>query len=415
MWRPLAASTATFRSSRGYRLLVGLVWIGVAATLVGLLLHHARTLPVGPRGWNDSYVYLTSATRFVSHPSHLYDAAQRQLTHSSAQRAFIYPPSALLPFLALAPLAGGRSIHAAAIIWASIDLVALLTALILVARRAGFDWLSVGIALLLITHTTPLRWEADSGQVNGAVLLLLTLSAFRYPGRSSGVLMGLALALKPVAALVLLIPLLRRRPMVSLIAALTFIAVNLPFLPLVGWQHGEVYLTSVLPFLLGYVIHDPSNISLPNVLQAWLGGGPLPRHGAFSEAVPHAAGALLVLWLTRVAVAGVWLRAALDQRIDHVTVFALSLATVPVLTATVWAHYFVYLLPLALMLWRAPDLGVRLAAGAAVLWLLFQGNVAALWFSPILLWPAATVMLTRRAGWRMPPLLGRGAVPRGVG
>src|SRR5207302_1976653 len=174
MWRPLAASTATFRSSRGYRLLVGLVWIGVAATLVGLLLHHARTLPVGPRGWNDSYVYLTSATRFVSHPSHLYDAAQRQLTHSSAQRAFIYPPS-----------------------------------------------------------------------------------AFRYPGRSSGVLMGLALALKPVAALVLLIPLLRRRPMVSLIAALTFIAVNLPFLPLVGWQHGEVYLTSVLPFLLGYVIHDP--------------------------------------------------------------------------------------------------------------------------------------------------------------
>jgi hypothetical protein len=383
------------------RALLAALWLGALVIAAKLMLHHMVTMPTG-RSWNDSYVDLGAASNFVDHPGQLYDDAHAQLSRSWAQRAFVHPPSALLPYFPLVPVVRLAGLPVAASIWAIIDALALFAGLILFGRRVGASWLMLGVAVLLISLSSPVRWEISSGQINGVMLLLLTLSVLRMPRTDSGVLMGLALAVKPVSAIVLLVPLLRRRPAITVAAVVTLVTVNLPFVPLLGMAATLFYVGRVLPFFAGYAVHDPNNIALPNVLQTWLGGGPLPRHGLFSTPVPRALNALAVLWGARIAVILVWVRASLDRNVDVATAVALAMATVPILSSTIWPHYLVYLLPLTLVTLAAPRLWVRAAGTLSLFAMLWPWRSDGLWIAIATLWVAATVLLVSKLDWRLP-------------
>lgn len=386
------------------------VWCLAAASLVPLLLSHFQHLPHGRHGWNDSYVYLGAATDFIAHPSHLYDNATIQLTRSFATRAFLYPPSGLLPFLPLVPVVHAIGLHGASIVWSCVDTVALLSALVLVARRLGCSWLVIGAVIALVSRTPPVGWEIASGQVNGVVLLLIVLAVRRYPGRISGVLMALALCVKPVAGIVLLVPVLRRRPGVSAVAIAVIVALNLPFVPLIGLGTAAHYVGAILPFMLGYVIHDSYNGSLPNMLQLWLGGGHVVRRQSVSSGdLPHAVDALITLWLARLAVLAAWLRVTLDGRVDATLAFALALATVPIFSATVWPHYFLFTLPLVLTLVADRPAWVRAGGVAAVVLMMVPNGAIGLWLSMLVLW---AVTLVRLFSGRIAPML---SLPRRPG
>src|SRR5438105_3670949 len=85
----------------------------------------------------------------------------------------------------------------------------------------------------IVSITNPVSSEITQGQDNGLVLLLLVVSMVRMPRLDSGVFMGMALAVKPVTGLILLVPLLRREPRITLVAVATLAVVNLAFVPLI--------------------------------------------------------------------------------------------------------------------------------------------------------------------------------------
>jgi hypothetical protein len=375
-------------------------WVVLAWHLVVLVNPHFHP-PPRPNAWNDALVYMESATRAVAHPGHLYDAAIRQLGRPRAQRAFIYPPGALLPFLPLVPVAAAGGNWLGAAVWAVLDAIALYSALTWIGRRAGLSWAILGALLSLSSFSRPVAWELGSGQVNGLVLLLIAAALARVGSARAGLGLGLALVVKPIAPVILVVPALRRQFGSLLLALACFVLVNAVFVPVIGVHAALAYLTQILPFLSHYVIHDRSNVGLPNVLQTWLGSGPLPRGAAFAHPVPDRPLAIATLWLLRAAIALVALACAVRQRVSTERALVLVLATVPALAATVWPHYFVLTLPLALVLFTSGRAGAVIATAGLVLMLVI-GPLPELWLSWLVLWPGAAFVWMRVAERQAP-------------
>ncbi|TMB93290.1 MAG: DUF2029 domain-containing protein [Chloroflexi bacterium] len=392
------------------RLIIAAVWLGASVIAAKLAVHHMVTMPSG-KHWNDSYIYLGAASNFIDHPSHLYDAAHLQVVRSWAQRAFVHPPSGLLPYLPFVPLVRIAGMPVAASVWTVIDTVALLGGVVVFGRRVGLGWLTLGAAALVVSLSAPTQWEVDSGQITGLVLLLLALSLLRMPKADAGVLMGLALAIKPVSAIVLLVPLLRGRAGVTVVAVLTLAVLNAAFIPLIGLGAALFYAGSVLPFFASYTLHNPGNIALPNVLQRWLGGGLLPAHRLFRVSVPQTLDALILLWGVRIAVALLWIRSSIDRKLDVAVAVAVAMATVPILSSTIWPHYLIYLLPLALVTLASSLLWVRAGGALALIAMLWPGRGDGLWVAVALLWVSAAVLLVNEFGW-IAPLRARDSQPR---
>lgn len=332
------------------RVRIVLLWILVALLAVTLVVGHRFHLPRG-HGWLDTYAYARSAADFVVHPGHLYDAAVPQLHSTAPQNAFIYPPSALIPFLAMVPLTRALGVAWSAEVWSWVDMVSLLAALTLIARQVGLGAERTGWVLVALMLSLPVLSEVDSGQVEGVVLLLLALSWRAWPRTSSGVLLGVALALKPVAPWLLLLPVAMRRPRVSLVAAATLVALNMPFLPLLGAGATDFYFLHFLPYMGTHVFHDVANLSVAGELQTWLG----------------AAVGDVVLWTLRCAALLLVARELVVRRHPPLVLFAMALAAVPLLAPTAWAHYYVFVLPAVLVLLTARSTRVRRITGASLL------------------------------------------------
>ena len=93
---------------------------------------------------------------------------------------------------------------------------------------------------------------------------------------------------------------------------------------------------------------------------------------------------------------------------------AVSLATVPFLSATIWPHYLIYGFPLALATLAASQLWLRAAGTLSLLAMCWTGRADALWVGLVVLWIAATVMLIGKLGGRVVPVTtmsGRGRPP----
>jgi alpha-1,2-mannosyltransferase len=346
--------------------LTALPWFLVLVAVTSVMVVNLRHLPHG-MGWRDSYVYARAASNFLGHPSQIYDGARLQLTTVYPRATFIYPPAGLLAFMPLVPLTRTLGVPASAVAWSCIDVVALLAGLVLIGRQVGLRPRLLGWAVLAFTLTMPFLNELTSGQVQGVVILLLALSWRAFPRTSSGVLLGLAMAVKPVAPLLFLLPLLMRRPRVTLVAVGTFAAANAIFVPFMGLSAAGFYVIHFVPYLMSHVMVDPANLSLPYVLDVWAGGMQLEPWYSLSASPLHSmllASALL--WIIRGGVVLVLARAAWLRALPPVALFAAALALVPVMTSTAWPHYYLFLMPAVLVLLASPSLRLRVATGAVL-------------------------------------------------
>jgi len=354
------------------------LWLGAIVLLVRAVVARIDTMPHPPH-WNDSYVLAGAASNFVSHPAQLYDAARTQIGASTAQRAYIYPPAGLIPFLPLVPVTRSFGLATASTVWSVIDVASLLAAVTLFGRQLRISWPRLAPFAVLISVSGALLVEIHSGQVNGLVLLLLALSWRWYPGDGAGVALGLALALKPVAPLLLLIPVLRGRPRVALVAVVTMALVTLPFLLFLGVDGTGFYLTRFLPYFAGFDAHDVDNFSVANILQVWLSGRTLSPHAGALSPLHLGALALASLWLMRAGLVVALVVAARRSDRSDVELSALALATVPVFAATTWPHYFLYLAPLLLVFLASPSLRVRRVTWVAAVLAMWDGIDTELW------------------------------------
>jgi alpha-1,2-mannosyltransferase len=348
-------------------------WVAAGLWLGWSMLDHFQHMPWGI-GWQDTYVYQWAADGFINDPSRLYQGASAQLASTHAQAAFIYPPTGLIPFLILSPISTGMGVSRAAMVWTSIDLAALVAALILAGRRVGLDWRQLGVALLLFSFTAPVLVELASGQVNGVEILLLVLAWERLPRASGGVFLGLALALKPVAALFCLALLVRRRWRALGSAAATVIILTLPFAALIGVSGIRYYVRDVGPFMLRQDTWDIANLSLTSVADTFLAGRGITDHDARTLApLASVTLALAVLAAIRLALAAGILITLIRRRLEGHVEIAILMATIPLTAATVWFHYFLYAFPLVLLVMASSWRRLRVAVWVLTPLALFNG------------------------------------------
>jgi alpha-1,2-mannosyltransferase len=353
--------------STGSRLRIALPWACVVLLAITEAIAHRFHLPSG-RGWLDTYVYAHSASDFLAHPSHLYDAAVPQLTNASPRNAFIYPPSALLGFLPLVPLTRTLGVAWTAELWTWLDTAALVVGLTLIARQLSMGWERAGWIIAALMLSLPVLSEVDSGQVEGVIVLLLALSWRQWPRTSSGVLLGVALAVKPIAPWLLLLPFALRRPRVAVAAVATLVLLNAPFLPFIGGDGLGFYVLHFLPYMAGHVMQDVANLSVANVLQSWLGGVPLVPADHLSLSPLHSILlADVVLWTLRAVALLLLARELRQRRKPPMVLFAMALAAVPLFAPIAWPHYYVFVLPAVLVLLTARSVPVRRATLGAVL------------------------------------------------
>jgi hypothetical protein len=336
-----------------------LPWICTALLALTEVVAHWFHLPRAG-GWIDTYVYARSASNFLSHPTHLYDAAMVQLHSTSPEKAFVYPPSALAAFLPFVPVTRLLGATWTAELWSCIDTAALLLGLILVARQLSMSLERTGWVLAVLLLSLPVLSEVDSGQVEGVIVLLLALSWRSWPRPSSGLLLGLALAVKPVALPLLVVPLALRRPRIAMVAATTFLVLNVPFLPFIGRAGLAFYLFHFFPYISAHVMQDVANLSPANLLHTWVGGMPMQPSDHTAVTPLHSmALANTVLWTVRGAALILVARELVQRRHAPVVNFAMALALVPLLAPTAWGHYLVFLLPAILVLLTAQSIRVR--------------------------------------------------------
>jgi hypothetical protein len=357
----------TGAGARGWRgrALDVLPWALVVVAVVTVLLVDATHLPRG-KGWRDVYVYARAASDFLGHPSHLYDGAHRQLDYPAPRATFIYPPSGLIPFLPLVPLTRA-GINVTAMLWSTVDMVALLAGLVLIGRQLGVRMRTLGWALLAFALCGPFLNELGSGQVQGVVILLLALSWRTWPRTSSGVLLGVAMALKPLLPVLFLVPLALRRWRVTVVAVAIFLALNLVFVPALGMSSTRFYVLDFLPYLQTHVMQDPANLSLPSVLDTWVGGvSPSPWDTRPLSPLHSMLLAGVLVWTVRGALLLMLARVLWQRSLPPLHMFILALTLVPILAATAWPHYFVFAMPAVLVLLASPLRTVRVATGATL-------------------------------------------------
>ena len=334
-------------------------WTFVVLLAVTEVVAHWFHLPRDGR-WMDTYVYARGASSFLSHPTHLYDAAVGQLHSASPQNAFVYPPSGLAAFLPFVPVTRLLGVTWTAELWSCIDTAALLVGLTLVARQLSMSMERTGWVMAVLLLTLPVLSEIDSGQVEGVIVLLLALSWRSWPRPPSGLLLGLALAVKPIALPLLALPLALRRPRLAVIAVTTFLVLNLPFLPFLGSAGLGFYLFHFLPYMSAHVMQDAANLSVANLVHTWVGGVPMQAGDHIAVTRLHSmALADLVLWAIRGTALVLLARVLVQRRQGPVVGFAMALAVVPLLAPTAWAHYHVFLLPAIFVLLTAQSVRVR--------------------------------------------------------
>jgi hypothetical protein len=359
----------------------GIAFAGIAV-VVWAVHRQIVGMPTGS-GWIDTYAYLDAVGKLFHSPVHLYDAARSQLTSAAAQRAFLYPPSALIPFLPLGLVQSAFGIATAASIWVIVDATALMVAVLLFSRQAHLGRWWTALVLLLACACSPTLLEIGSGQVNGVLLLLVALACRESGSRREALWLGLAVALKPVAPLLLLVPLCRRRYRNTLLAAGIAVGLNIVMLPLVGFGNEWFYVTTFLPFLGSHVVSDLNNLSPSNALQILLGGRPIAPSNPVVLGSLHAATlAALLGSAERLVIAGLALLAMFRTRSD-LTAVAIALAVVPLMAATAWGHYYVLLLPLAVFEVARLNWHRRLYFFAMVLLLGISARSGGLWLPKI--------------------------------
>lgn len=267
-----------------------------------------------------------------------------------------YPPFAALGMVPLALLPGWL----AAGLWTGFSAGCLAGVVVLVCREIELPataWLVVPIATASLA-LEPVWQNYSFGQINLILMLAVLLDVTRPERRTSGLLLGIAAAVKltPLVFVVLLVLVGQRGAAAR--ASLTFVGtvlVGLTVMPGASsyWTDGLV---------------DPKRVGPPQLAHNQSLAGALTR--LLGEPPPTA------LWLAvagPVALATVFVAARWWRRGDRVLATCLGAMAMLLASPVSWSHHWVWAVPVALVLWE------RLR-WAAVVW-------AAVFVTRPILWP----------------------------
>ncbi len=119
-----------------------------------------------------------------------------------------YPPWSFVLFRPLGWFADARR---GAVVWCGIEFVAVLAAIVVLARWKPFSWNRAAAVAALVLFLPPSLATADLAQTIPLTLLFLALYLTRRDKRDAGIWLALAIGVKPFVLLLLVVPLLRRR------------------------------------------------------------------------------------------------------------------------------------------------------------------------------------------------------------
>ena len=251
----------------------------------------------------------------------------------------LYPPSALLMLLPL----GAFSLAWASRIFFVVDLVTILVAAAVLLHLFGLRWrgTSGAIALFGISLAWPVLFTLDAGNVNGPILLglsLFLLAAARLRWTAAGVFLGATLALKPILAPLLIVVMLYRRWRTVLIA-LALPAV-LSGVVLAAAPATRGFFDTTVPLLV-----RGQNQKIQDVSVAL-------RSMADRLSIPDPITAALVVAVLLVTIVLLWRRWNWDEVEPRRLVELSSIALVGAFIVSTFAfrHYGIFLLPLAISL-----------------------------------------------------------------
>jgi arabinofuranan 3-O-arabinosyltransferase len=303
--------------------------IAVAVWPIGTLMLVYRILQATEKPQGYDTVPLWNAVRALIHGRDIYT--------SKGAFDFLYPPSALAMSLPL----GLVSVEAAKMVVFASNLVGILvgSAILIRVFNQPLTGLAGALTVLGLSLAAPVFDTLKAGNVNGVVLLaeaVFVSAAARGSWNVAGLGLGLSLALKPVLAPLIVVPILYRKGGTILIAL--GIPVAMSGLVLVSAPRSRDFFSDTVPqFLRGQSAElQDLSASLPSVLERLS----LPEILILTLRVAAVVAVLVVLW-----------ERFKDRTGEPARMIELgSVALIGAfLTATfTWTYYGLFLLPLAI-------------------------------------------------------------------
>jgi alpha-1,2-mannosyltransferase len=337
---------------------------GIAVFVASLTAYLLADHMVGSHPY-DLTVYLMGGDAWL-HGRPVYE----QVIHGELGAGyFTYPPITLLLFAPLTLLPFGVAyavtliVNLAAlwgVVWLSLRSIGCQGAVGMI----GAAFTLSGLALWL----QPVHDSLDQGQVN-LLLMLLVIAGFCLGGRTAGLLIGIAAAIKLTPAIFIVYLLLIRRIRDAVTACVIFvIASGMAFVtaPRDSWQYwfeGTFSDARRLPLTAG----DVSNQSINGIVHRFLGAG---------------AGTLWLAIALVVAVCGIWLGVAMHRRVSPFAGVLVIAVTGLLISPVSWHEHWVWVVPIGIyVLGTSYGIHARhpFIAGALPVVLLF----------PFLTWPFA--------------------------
>lgn len=304
----------------------------VFAALAGWLVVSQLTATPSQR-LVDLDVYRNAGTS-VLHGRDLYG----YLSHPPQRLPFTYPPFAALLAVPLAWL----PFDVAGILWTlgelacTVGLTAIGFGRLLRDKRTSRWWpLLLGLLAGLMQLALPLRDEVKFGQVDELLALLVVIDCLKVRGKASGVLVGIAAAVKLTPAAFVVYLFVRGRYRAAATAAATFAACTLAAAALLPHDSNRYWTDALFHTERLRSNAGTSNQSLRGM---WLRA--LPGHS-------HAVTAAWLLSAAVVAVIGLWRARTASRRGDEVAAVAFVGLTAVLVSPVSWIHHLVWL-PLVL-------------------------------------------------------------------
>ncbi len=273
---------------------------------------------------------------------------------------FTYSPFAAIVFVPVAvlPLALAR------VLWDLVSVAALAYSCVIMLKLAGYRPSRIMVAGVVAAAMAldPVYQTLFLGQINLILLALILTDMWRVSrGRSAGIGVGIATAIKLTPAIFIVFFLLARRTKAAFIAAGTFVFCGLigflvaPRSSKLYWEH---------------LFYDTKRVGAPYISNQSPYGTTIRIAGGQG----HIGGWWVVIPVA-FAVIGLAAATILARRHDWLGATAVTGTTGLLVSPISWAHHWVWILPALLLLWRA---GHRLTVGVG--YVLFA--VAPFWYTP---------------------------------
>lgn len=332
-----------------------LVALTVAGVIVLCVLAWLLVYDPANRPWIQTHQYPFVAFDLLARMSEVHNArAGSNIYIPLNSSGFTYPPPAIILFLPFTYVPFNTTF----LIWNLLTMVCLALTFLVVLRvtRTGPWLLHVAIAIwacvLCALLFPPMQDTLAWGQTSTLLLLLVAVDVLAVRGRSQGVLLGLATALKLYPGVVIVFWLVRRQRRPAITATISFLLITAISWAL--WPRSSWWFFSKL--LIGG--REITLFELPGTVN--ISSAPLSFFLRI-RLLPHTPAVVAGVFVSALlAVVGLWLAARLDRLGYKVSALVMLVCTSVIISPLAWDHYFTFA---PLLVFVIMEVGLRSPAG----------------------------------------------------